>query len=165
MWAVLKFNKKKYKPLAVQLKIKFGNDCIVYCPKILSKRYIKKKIKTKEIYLLDDYLFCFSKNFFKKEFLNEIRYVKGVKYLLEGFMKSQNDINDFISKCRSMENNQGYIDHGAFEMKINKYYKFLSGPFAQKFFKIIETQKNKVKILMGNIETIVDKREHLLSPL
>ncbi len=64
-----------------------------------------------------------------------------------------------------MENESGYITQTSFETKINNYYKFSSGPFTQQFFKIISIQKNKLKILLGNCKTIVDKRDYLLSPL
>ena len=48
---------------------------------------------------------------------------------------------------------------------IDKYYKFSSGPFTDKIFKIIELQKNKIDILMGNIKTKIKKKEFLFTPL
>ena len=91
--------------------------------------------------------------------------MKGVKYLLDGFIKSQNELNDFITKCKKIENADGFITQGAFETKINRFYKFSSGPFTQKIFKIIDLQKNKIDILLGNIKTTIDKKEFSFTPL
>jgi len=165
MWSVIKFDKKNYHLLKEDLKKKIGNNCIIYRPKILIQKFKNNKLIKKEINLLGDYVFCYNNEFSKKEILNKIKYLRGVKYLLEGYLKSQEEIQSFIHKCKNMENENGFITQTSFETKINNYYKFSSGPFTQQFFKIISIQKNKLKILMGNCKTIVDKRDYLLSPL
>ena len=49
---------------------------------------------------------------------------------------------------------------------INKKAKFLSGPFTNMVFEIIEKQKNKLKILVGNVvTTISDKNNYIYRPL
>ena len=50
-------------------------------------------------------------------------------------------------------------------MNINSNYKFLTGPFAEKIFKIISLQKNKINILMGNLKTTIDKKEFFFNPV
>ena len=70
-----------------------------------------------------------------------------------------------MKKCKNLENNNGHITQPVFETKINKFYKFSSGPFTQQIFKILTIQRNKIKILMGNISTTIDKRRYSLSPL
>ena len=165
MWSVIKFDKKNYHLFKEDLKKKIGNNCIIYRPKILIQKFKNNKLIKKEINLLGDYIFCYNNEFSKKEIFNKIKYLRGVKYLLEGYLKSQVEIQNFIHKCKNMENESGYITQTSFETKINNYYKFSSGPFTQQFFKIISIQKKKLKILMGNCKTIVDKRDYLLSPL
>ena len=50
-------------------------------------------------------------------------------------------------------------------MNIDSEYKFSSGPFANIIFKIIQLQKNKINILMGNIRTTINKKELFFRPL
>jgi|TARA_B110000211_G_C14070437_1_gene549708 hypothetical protein len=165
MWTIIKFEKKKFELLKKQLRVKLGNDYRVYCPKLLMQKYKNNRLIKKELNLLGDYLFCFNKNFENKNFINQLKYYNGVKYILEGFSNSQKEINDFILKCKAVENNEGFITQSFFETKVNKFYKFSSGPFTQRVFKIIEMQKNKIKIFMGNLNTTIDKREYLFNPL
>lgn len=165
MWTVIKFDKKKLGSLQNELTKKFGDNYQIYCPKILIHKFKNNKLVKKELNLLGDYLFCFNREFSNTNTLNKIKYLKGVKFLLDGFLKSQNEIVSFIRKCKEIENVDGYITQRIFETKINHFYKFSSGPFTEKIFKIIEIQKNKLKILMGNFTTIVDKRDYLLSSL
>ena len=165
MWTVIKFDKKKLSCLKNDLVKKFNSQTNIYCPKILIEQFKNNKLVKKELNLLGDYIFCYNEEFSDNFNLDKIKYLKGVKLLLDGFKKSQSEIDIFIKKCKEMENSDGYITQGAFEVKIDQSYKFSSGPFTEKIFKIIEIQKNKLKILMGNFTTIVDKRDYLLSPL
>ena len=41
----------------------------------------------------------------------------------------------------------------------------LTGPFADKIFKIVNLQKNKIDILVGNIKTRIKKQEFLFNPV
>ena len=52
-----------------------------------------------------------------------------------------------------------------FEVNINAECKFISGPFSNTIFKIIEIQKNKIKILMGDLKTTIKKKEFLFKPI
>jgi len=53
-----------------------------------------------------------------------------------------------------------------FQAMIKKKAKFISGPFTNLIFEIIETQKNKLKILVGNIiTTIPNKTNYLYRPI
>ena len=165
MWTVIKFDKKNFNYFKKEINSKFGSNFQIYCPKIVVENFKNNKLIKKEINLLGDYVFCFYKEFSKKDIFNQIKYLKGVKYLLDGYLKSQDEIENFVKRCKKMENEKGHITQTSFETKINHYYKFSSGPFTQQIFKIISMQKNKLKILMGNCKTIVDKRDYLLSPL
>ena len=165
MWTVIKFDKKKLNYLKNELKKNFGDDCKIYCPKILVQYFRHNKLIKKELNLLGDYLFYYNEKFSKNTILNKIKYVRGVKYLLNGFEKSQKEIYEFVHKCQKIENFDGYISQNIFEAKVNQFYKFSSGPFTQRIFKLIDLQKNKFKILMGNFTTTIDKRNYLISSL
>ena len=59
------------------------------------------------------------------------------------FWMSKKDITNFINKCRSCENKDGSISINFFELKINKKYKFNSGPLLNLIFELLEVQKKK----------------------
>ena len=65
----------------------------------------------------------------------------------------------------SYEDDKGYISQTVFKAEINKFYKFSSGPFTDRIFKILEIQKSKINILLGNIKTTLDKKEFLFNPI
>ena len=48
---------------------------------------------------------------------------------------------------------------------INKFYKFNTGSFADKIFKVLSLQKNKLNIIMGNLKSTINKNEYIFSPL
>ena len=72
---------------------------------------------------------------------------------------------EFISRCKKFENESGYISQSLYSEQINKYYKFTDGPFVNKIFKIIDLQKKKIDILIGNLKTNINKKEFLYSPI
>ena len=115
--------------------------------------------------MLGDYLFCFNKKFNDSRAIKTVNYARGLKYILQGFNQSQNEITEFIEKCRVSEDSDGFISEQIYDLKINSNYKFFSGPFANSIFKIIQLQKNKIRILMGNFETTVSKKEHSFQPI
>ena len=165
MWAVIKFEKKKLIFLKKELKEKLGSDCQFYVPKIMFKKFLKKKLIKKEINVLGDYLFCFHTSLSDKNSMNKLYYTRGLKNILTGFKQSQNDIVNFIEKCKNFEDKDGYISKQFFNLKFNKNYKFYSGPFSNLIFKIMEMQKNKIKVLMGNFKTVIDIKDHIIQPV
>ena len=50
-------------------------------------------------------------------------------------------------------------------MEIYKSYKFTSGPFTDTIFKIISLNKNKIKVLIGDIKTTINKGNYLYSSI
>ena len=53
-----------------------------------------------------------------------------------------------------------------FKTMIVKKAQFVSGPFSNMMFEILEKQKNKLKILIGNVvTTISDKKNYLYRPI
>tara|TARA_B100000767_G_C19732067_1_gene522167 strand:- start:692 stop:1192 length:501 start_codon:yes stop_codon:yes gene_type:complete len=165
MWAIIKFDKKKIQLLKEDFIKKTGEDFTFYRPKILINRYNKNKLLKKEVYLLGDYLFCFHKKFNNKLFINQLKYSRGLKYFLEGLKEFQFDVANFIQRCKTLEDQNGYLTKSLFELNLNGKYKFLSGPFVDKIFRIISLRKNDIKILMGNLNTTINKKEFLFSPI
>ena len=165
MWAVIKIDKKKICFLKKELQNKFGKGGFTYSPKILIEKFKKNKLQKKEFDLLGDYLFCYHENFSKSKLLKQLNFIKGVKYFLNGFQISQSDIKKFIEKCKNLENDSGYISQNLYQEQIDSFYKFSTGPFTGKIFKILELQKNKINILMGNIKTSVNKKDCLFKPI
>ena len=165
MWAVIKIDKKKLCFLKEELRRNFGEGSIIYSPKLLIEKFKKNKLHKREHNILGDYLFCYHAKFTDAPLLKQLNFLRGVKYFLEGFQVSQNEIKTFIKRCKNLENRSGYISQSLFQEQINKHYKFSSGPFTDKIFKIIRLQKNKLDILMGNLKTTVEKRKYLFSPV
>ena len=93
-----------------------------------------------------------------------MKFTKGLKYFLSGFSQSQKDIEKFIHKCKESENKYGYLTQSFYEICKNTNYRFSSGPFTEKIFKIINLQKNKIDILLGNIKITTDKKEFSFIP-
>ena len=165
MWLIIKSEKKQIDFLKSGLGKRIGKDIKFYTPKIQIKTLKKKKIYAKEINLLGEYFFCFHKDFKDNNLLNSYKNIKGLKYILNGFQNSQTEISNFISKCKENENEKGFIKQTFFEFKLKKHYKFISGPFANQIFQIIDLQKNKLNVLIGKINTSIKKEEFLFQPI
>ena len=165
MWVVAKFDKKKFQLLKNEFKSYFGDECKIYRPVLLVEKFTKKKIIKKEVDLLNDYLFCYHESFNELSIMNRIKYFIGIKYLLNGFNYSQLEIEEFIKSLKRNENSEGYITKSTFEIEINKFYKFDTGAFANKIFKVLSLNKNKLSVMMGNIKSTIKKNELIFSPL
>ena len=59
--------------------------------------------------LLGDYILCFHESFKKNSIINTLKYCKGLKYFLTDFSSSQEDIENFIIKCKKHEDNDGFL--------------------------------------------------------
>ena len=95
-----------------------------------------------------------------------MQFIKGLNFFLNGYNLNQKEIVNFINYCKNFENNEGFIKSLFFKQIISKKAKFISGPFTSMFFDIIEKQKNKLKVIVGNIvTTIPDNKNHLYRPV
>ena len=164
MWAVLKIDRKNISHLKSDFLKKLGKDVKFYIPKIKLKKFLKKKIYFKESFLLGDYLLCFHKDFSKISVLTSLKYCKGLKYFLTHFINSQNEIEDFITKCKSNEDENGFIKSTFFDFKSSDKYEFISGPFTNMIFNVIQENKLSIRALMGNYTATVSKKENLFRP-
>ena len=165
MWTIIKIDKKKINFLKKRFIKKIGEDFKIYIPKLKIQKFKKNKLISKELDLLGDYIFCFHSKFNCNLTINSLKFVRGLKYFLNGFKDSQTDIEKFIQRCTELEDKSGFISNNFFDLEINKIYKFSSGPFTDKIFKLISLQKNKIKILMGNLSTSINRKEYLFTPL
>tara|TARA_B100001057_G_C22470420_1_gene802402 strand:+ start:147 stop:635 length:489 start_codon:yes stop_codon:yes gene_type:complete len=162
MWTIIRYKKNKYASLLIDLKRKFGSDPILYQPKIMIKN---KNEKSKELNLLGDYVFFFNEKFNDQRLINSLKYCRGLKSIIEGCSNSQIEIKNFINKCKLNENENGYLSKNIFEIFINKEYKFFNGPFSNYIFKIINLQKDKLKIKIGNWQAEIDNSSLLYHPI
>ena len=165
MWAVLKIDRKNIAFLKREFFNKLGNEVKFYIPKLKLKKFLNKKIYIKESFLLEDYLLCFHKDFSKSSVLASLKYCKGLKYFLTDFLNSQNDIEQFISKCKENEDENGFIKSTFFDFKKNIKYQFISGPFTNMIFNIIQENKLSIKAIIGNYTATVSKDQNLFRPV
>lgn len=165
MWTIIKLDKKKLNFLKQDFQKKIGSKSIFYNPKIRVQKFKKNKLVNKDVDILENYIFCFNENLNKESTLNNLKFCRGLNYFLSGFKQSQNEIEYFIKQCKSFEDKYGYLSNSFFSQKVDKTYKFSSGPFTNKIFKIIALHKNKIDILMGNIKTTINKKNFLFKPI
>ncbi len=165
MWSVIKIDKKKISFFKDEIKKKLGEDCEFYIPKLHIEGLKNNKKINKQIYLLGDYIFCFNKNFENEKILQHLKNTKGLKYFLDGFISAQDEILQFIKKCKSLENKEGFIRQNIFSIYENKNYKFLSGPLAGTLLKVLEFNKNKLSVLVENVKVQIKRKNYLFEPV
>jgi len=166
MWMVAKIKVKNLNTFKDNIAKKVGYDVKFYHPKFEYHKYFGNKVKKFEKFILENYIFCYHEKFKKSNYINEVKFLKGLEYFLEGYNQNQSQILKFIEYCQSFENDKGYLTQSFFKMIISKKAKFISGPFTDMIFEIIEKQKNKLKILVGNVvTTISDKNNYLYCPI
>lgn len=165
MWSVIKIDRKQIVFFKNEIKKKLGEDCMFYTPKLHIEGIKNNKKINKQIHLLGDYIFCFSKNFKNEEILKHLKNIQGLKYFLNGFISAQDEILQFIKKCKSLENKEGLIKQNVFNICENKNYKFLSGPLAGTLLKVLELNKNKLNVLVENVKVQINRKNYLFEPI
>jgi len=165
MWIVLKYEKKKIGILINELKRKFNSELEIYNPKFKSEFKIKNKIIINELSLLGDYLFCYHQNFNNPHSINILKFTRGIKDFVHGYKSSQNDIKRFINRCRKSENREGYLTNKFYDLYKDSKFKFDSGIFSNFIFKIINLQKNKMNVLLGNLKVTTEKEKFIFKSI
>ena len=166
MWVVAKIKIKNLNTFKKDLTEKIGNDIKFYHPKIEYHKYFGDKVKRFEKLILENYIFCCHEKLKKSRYVSELKFLKGLEYFLEGYNQNQNNIIKFIEHCKAFENGKGYLTQSFFKAIITKKAKFISGPFTNMIFEVIEKQKNKLKIIVGNVvTTISDNSKYLYRPI
>ena len=166
MWIVAKIKKKELHLFKSELMKKLGLGVKFYNPKVQYQKYIKNKVKKFEKLILENYIFCYHEKLSDIKMVDEIKFSKGLVYFLGGHHYNQNDIIKFINHCKNFENKNGYLSQAFFKNILGKRAQFVSGPFTNIIFEILEKQKNKLKILVGSfVTTVVDNKNYLYCPL
>ena len=165
MWIVAKIKKGEIKTFRKGLIEKTDKNIDIYCPKIEYHKYFRNKVKKLEKLALENYIFCYHEDFNNSIFINKLRFIRGLEYFLNGYYQNQNEIVKFVKYCKSSENKKGYLTQAFFKTMITQKAKFISGPFTNMMFKILKKQKNKLKIIVGNVvTTISDNSGYLYRP-
>ena len=165
MWVVIKFKKNELNLLKNNFLSKLGPETKFFLPKFRFQKIINNKLLFEENFLLGNYLICFNPIFSNISVLRGLKYCRGFQYFLSNFNNSQKEIIDFIDRCKEHEDKDGYIKQSFFNYGEKKNFKFMSGPFTNIIFKIIETQKNSIKILVRNCKMTVLKNKYLFKPV
>ena len=67
MWAVAKIKINEVSSFKSQIISKIGKDTSFYIPKVKVQTFKKNKLKNKEKFVLENYIFCFNKKFEDKK--------------------------------------------------------------------------------------------------
>lgn len=168
MWIIAKFKKESFIFFQNEMKKQIGEKCKFFRPKINLQIYKKNRLVNSTIDLLEDYVFCYHEKFNDKKIINSrLKNIKGLKYILENFKSSQHEIENFINYCESMQDENGIISKNFFNknLDLKKSYKFLSGPFLNKIFKILSIEKNSLRIKIEGLNTLIKKDKYLFNPV
>lgn len=165
MWTVIKYDRKFLNILKIELIKKLGKDCKFYQPISKYNKYLKNKLIHKEISLLGNYIFLHHYKFKNENIINSLKNTKGLKYFLSGYSKSQNELNEFINQCNKSEDENGYIKNSFVSLIYNGYYKFKTGPFVDKIFKLANFNKEYLEIILGNINTKIKNNSYSIEPV
>ena len=166
MWAIIKYKRKEYSSLVADLKKKLDDKIIFYNPKVKYFKKIRNKEKAFENFILGGYAFCFYDKFKEKEFLSQLKFVKGLEYFLEGYIQNQSQISEFIQLCKNNEDKEGSLKQNFFSILQATKIKFLNGPFSNLIFNILEKKKNKIKTTCGSMTVIISqKSNYFYSPI
>ena len=166
MWLVAKIKKKEFKIFKQNLNQKLKTDLKFYQPKFLKIISKKNKIIQKEVPLISNYIFINHPEFSKIELVNFLSFTKGLDYFLKTSLFNQIQILDFIKSCKNYEDENGYIKPNFFKCLVNYKAKFLTGPFANKVFQVIEKKENFIKIMLNDLNIkLTDKAKYLYQPI
>ena len=161
MWIILRYKKNNFQFLINDLRRKFNNNIEIYNPKFKTNLSIKNKFITSELTLLGDYFFCYHKEFNNPNIIYSLKFTKGLKDFIKGYKFSQKDIQDFIKRCRKSENEEGYLTNKFYNLYKNSKFKFNSGLFSNFIFEIVNLQKNKINLLLGNLKITTEKEKFI----
>ncbi|MDB9760442.1 hypothetical protein OAB59_00540 [Pelagibacteraceae bacterium] len=165
MWIIFKIDGKKTNFFKQEILQKAGSETIFYYPKMIVDKFSKNRLVKKEFKILGDYIFCYNNNFANTKIIDVLKYTKGCKYILDGYLNSQKEIDNFIQSFKKLENKKGYIEESFSFLENQLKYTFRSGPFTDQVFRIIKIQKQNLEILLGNIKISLNKKNFLIDSL
>ena len=157
MWVVLKYKPKEFEILKDSFFKILGEMPEFYNPKYKYERYINNKLKTFEKSILNNYLICKHNKFKDPKIVNILKNSRGLIYFLNGCEFNQKKLEEFIKFCRLNEDANGFLTQSFFKIIKKTKAKFISGPFTQKIFDIIEDRGGKLKVLLNNVNMTISK--------
>ena len=107
--------------------------------------------------ILDNYLICRHEKLKDTNIVTILKNTRGLIHFLPGHQFNQKDINNFVKFCKSNEDSRGFLCQSFFSIAEKTKAKFISGPFTQMFFDIVEQKGKKLKILLNNINITLSK--------
>ena len=162
MWIVFKYKRREFSLLKQDFRKILGDLPLIFRPKLKYQKLVKKKLKFLEKDILDDYLICYHEKFQNINMLTILKNSKGLKYFLTGSKTNQKEIISFIDYCKKNQDLDGYIKQSFFEFQNMKRGMFLSGPFTNMIFSVIENQRNKLKVIIGKATMTITKNSNYL---
>ncbi len=157
MWVVLKYKPKEFEILKDSFFKILGEMPEFYNPKYKYERYINNKLKTFEKSILNNYLICKHNKFKDPKIVNILKNSRGLIYFLNGCEFNQKKLEEFIKFCRLNEDANGFLTQSFFKIIKKTKAKFISGPFTQMIFDIIEDRGGKLKVLLNNVNMTISK--------
>jgi len=166
MWVVLRYNKNELNFLKQDFKKALGDTPSIFLPKFRYQKLVRNKLKFLEKNILDDYLICYHAKFNNIKTLTDLKNLRGLKYFLTNYQTNQKEIENFVKYCEKNQDLNGYIKPSFFEFSNMNKGIFLSGPFTNMIFNVIEKQKDKLKILINNVTMTIKKQsDYLYRPI
>ena len=162
MWIVLKYKRKEFGLLKQDFRKILGDLPLFFRPKYEYQKLVKNKVRFLEKDILEDYLICYHEKFQNINMLTILKNSKGLKYFLADSKTDQREIISFIDYCKKNQDLNGYIKQSFFEFQNMKRGIFLSGPFTNMIFSVIENQRNKFKVLIGKATMTITKNSNYL---
>ena len=157
MWVVLKYKPKEFEILKDSFFKILGEMPQFYNPKYKYERYINNKLKTFEKSILNNYLICKHNKFKDHKIISLLKNSRGLIYFLSGCEFNQKKLEEFIKFCRLNEDANGFLTQSFFKIIKKTKAKFISGPFTQMIFDIIEDRGGKLKVLLNNVNMTISK--------
>ena len=166
MWIVVKYKTNEFNILKNSFIKILCDSPEFYKPKIKYEKFINNKLKVFEKNILENYLICRHDKFKDHKIINLLRNLRGLTHLLDGYKYNQKELANFVKFCKSHEDQQGFLSQSFFKLMKKTKAKFISGPFTNMFFEILDKNSNKLKILIGNIvTTLPNKAKYMYLPI
>ena len=151
MWIIIKLKHNQFNILKEEFKKKLNIEPKFFFPKLKLQKIKKNKLVQHITPLLGDYIFCYHHDFVNKNIIENMNYLKGLKFIFAGFKNYQKDILNFMNRCKKHEDQNGFIKQTFFNFISMHKIKFLSGPFTNIIFKIINRKKNNMQVTDGKV--------------
>ena len=91
--------------------------------------------------------------------------MKGLCYFLPNYKLEQKQISNFITKCKSHESENKILKPSFFDELVLLKAKFVTGPFKNFVFDIINKNKTNIIVKINNFKITVKTKEKYYLPL